>query len=294
MKKNKKLKVIGFALFSFLSIGTLASCSLYDKIKEIITGTENDNVESTGEEFIKGTSFLNYDGVKGLKDTEYTLTASVTPANHTAPIIWTSDFPEFVSVVAGDNDTATIIRHEDYRGYVRITASIDGLSATCNVSCVDNVKIKSISLDQAPHYSYNGKYYWNDVVDSDVNYSNFSVNVSYTSTTCSTTNIANFNEGDYFNTSIINTSTFWIYRWESMVKNFITIDSELTKSSGNPSFELQSDNTYLLKEKVYLRFNDNTSDYDYTVSAIDGSFTLSFIEYVVATSIKLDETKITI
>ena len=100
MKKNKKLKIIGFALFSFLSIGTLASCSIYDKIKDIITGTDNGAIEDTGEEFIKGSSFLNYDAVRGLKETEYTLTASVTPVNHTAPVVWTSDFPDYVSVIA--------------------------------------------------------------------------------------------------------------------------------------------------------------------------------------------------
>ena len=299
MKKNKKLKIIGFALFSFLSIGTLASCSLFDKIKDIITGTDNEVSENTGEEFIKGTSFLNYDGVKGLKDTEYTLTASVTPANHTSPIVWTSDFPQYVSVVPGENDTATIIRHEDYRGYVNITASIDGLSASCQVSCIDNKRVKNVSLKNRPVFSYNSKYYWNEVVDREHSNDWFSLSVEYTSTTCETTNIANFDSNAYFDNSTINTNSQWIHRWDSLASSvsscsFISLDGSKSKSSGNAMFELKDDNTYVLKDIVFFKFTDKTLDQDIKFYSDNETLTLSFMEYIIATNITLDKTTITI
>ena len=122
-KRNKILKIISLSLLS--SVGLFAtSCSIIDSYKEWVddmfgVNNEDSSVDqnfNNQEEFIKGDSFLNLSSIRGLKNTEYTLSASVTPIDHTAPVIWSSDYPNFVSVEAGENDTAKIIRHEDFRG----------------------------------------------------------------------------------------------------------------------------------------------------------------------------------
>ena len=283
MKKNKKLKIIGFALFSFLSIGTLASCSIYDKIKDIITGTNNGAIEDTGEEFIKGSSFLNYDAVRGLKETEYTLTASVTPANHTAPVVWTSDFPDYVSVIAGENDTATIIRHEDYRGYVKITASIDGISATCKVSCVDDIQYVNFTVDDETEVkTFNGSYYYYTGLAAQ--YSELNAGLYLRTTLSSCTNIAN--DGSNYIESV-------------KTPSFLKLNTNITNAPSFMTINANSE-TYITYDEASDLFRfcvtctlSPTSDFNWNPWGIS-SVNIKFIEYVVATNITLDKNSITI
>ena len=294
-KRNKILKIISLSLLSCLGLFA-TGCSLFDGYKEWVDDifdipNEDSSLDqnfNNQEEFIKGDSFLNLASIRGLKNTEYTLTASVTPIDHTAPVIWSSDYPNFVSVEAGENDTAKIIRHEDFRGYVNITASIDGVSATCKVYCTDEIVTTSITLKEAPQYSYtqNGvlKYYWNEHCSMDKSY--FIVSAEYTSERLGTSNIANepesFDINDYF---------YRFNKWN--IPTFIGIDHSYWTQS-NQQFVDNSDGTFTFKEDIKFVFTEEEKSSDLIWNPCKLSLSLNFMEYITATGIVLDKSDMTI
>ena len=237
-----------------------------------------------GEELITGDSFLNYGVIKGLKNTDYELSVNVSPSNHTSKVVWTSDFPELVSVEAISGDKAVIRRLDDYKGYVNIKASIDGLEACCRVYSIAKLKYLEVSLsDKTNSLSHNGEYY--DSYDNNNNSYKIVVDVKVSHDYIYYSKTAN--EGNYsyeYISSLIDAENN-INLYEP---NFIRLE-QFTNN-----FKLSNNNNYESYTLSYEYYNASTS-YDWEFEYNDFfAYICSFTEYIEANSISIESETITI
>ncbi|MGM9858931.1 MAG: hypothetical protein ACI311_06775 [Bacilli bacterium] len=75
--------------------------------------------------------------VRAQLNTVYTINCVVEPSNHTEDVVWSSNWPSFVSIVESTNTYCKIKRTQAYTNavgdYVIISASINDLYASCRV-----------------------------------------------------------------------------------------------------------------------------------------------------------------
>ncbi|MGM9857941.1 MAG: hypothetical protein ACI311_01650 [Bacilli bacterium] len=266
--KNTKTNL--FVVVCFMICGGIGVNNIITNNSQTIINELQDE-----EELIAGDSFLNYGIIKGLKNTDYELSANVSPSNHSSKIIWTSDYPEFVSVEPSNGDKAIIRRLEDFKGYVNIKASIDGLEAVCKVYSIASLRYLDVSLsNQTTSLSIDG-YYYDSFDSNNISYS-LVVNVDISHDYVYFDKIANEGNFTYDELSEIIDAENNINLYEP---NFLRLENIKT------NFKLSNTNLYESYTITYIYINASTEmDWEFEYHNFY-SLICSFTEYISATSI---------
>ena len=125
----------------------------------------NSSVIKNNNQIIDSNIGIRLDGDKKcVKNVVYDIYCTVTPSNHTADVIWESNYSGYVKIVDYDNYHCSIMRIADYAhgigNYVTISAKIDGLVAYCYIY-EDKSDFNESSLELGICKNYGGQ----DTVD---------------------------------------------------------------------------------------------------------------------------------
>ena len=279
----KKFKFKSLAVSLFILCGIGGAANLY-KDELIHFFTNNDDLNDTndnkyGEELIEGDSFLSYGVIKGLKNVEYIIRANVEPINHTSPVTWSCDYPEYVIMKDNGDDSVTISRIVDYTGYVNIKASIDGLEANCKVYSVGDIKYKEVKLSDKTN-SLNHEGYFYDSYDQDKNSLQIIVQVDITH---------DYLEFDY----IANDGLFSRIELSDLINATSNINLQplqfLKLSEVEKVWDLNETEENYERYNFIFEYNNASYDIDWEFSYRDYDTVIcGFIEYISAYKITLD------